>query len=87
MAEIKSGIQPLGTREYGVEELSGGFAEKGFVLVESRRQAIRLAVRLAGPGDIVLLAGKGHEVYQIFGTEKFHFDDREEAGAALKDEG
>jgi UDP-N-acetylmuramoyl-L-alanyl-D-glutamate--2,6-diaminopimelate ligase len=87
MAEIKSGIQPLGTREYGVEELSGGFAEKGFVLVESRRQAIRLAVRLAGPGDIVLLAGKGHEVYQIFGTEKFHFDDREEARAALKGEG
>jgi len=87
MAEIRSGIQALGIREYGVEELSAGFAEKGFVLVESRRRAIQLAVRLAGPGDIVLLAGKGHEEYQIIGTEKHHFDDREEARAALKGEG
>ena len=66
-----------------MEELSGGFAEKGFGLVESRREAIRLAVRLSGPGDIVLLAGKGHEDYQIIGNERIHFDDREEASAAF----
>jgi UDP-N-acetylmuramoyl-L-alanyl-D-glutamate--2,6-diaminopimelate ligase len=83
MDEIRSGILELGTREYAIAELSGGFAEKGFVLVESRREAIRLAVRLAGAGDIVLLAGKGHEDYQIIGRERFHFDDREEASAAF----
>jgi UDP-N-acetylmuramoyl-L-alanyl-D-glutamate--2,6-diaminopimelate ligase len=58
-------------------------AEKGFVMLENRREAIRLAVSLAKPGDIVLLAGKGHEDYQIIGKTRQHFDDREEAGLAL----
>ncbi len=84
MAEIRGGLTGSGTREYAASELSGGLAEKGFVLIESRREAIRLAVRLARPGDIVLVAGKGHEDYQIIGTERHHFDDREEARAALK---
>ncbi|HEY3307705.1 MAG TPA: UDP-N-acetylmuramoyl-L-alanyl-D-glutamate--2,6-diaminopimelate ligase [Desulfuromonadaceae bacterium] len=69
--------------EYTPEELNNGFTKKGFIILENRREAIRLAVRLAGPGDIVLLAGKGHENYQIIGHTKHHFDDREEAAAAL----
>jgi UDP-N-acetylmuramoyl-L-alanyl-D-glutamate--2,6-diaminopimelate ligase len=85
MAEIRTGLLPLGIREYVGEELAGGFTDKGFTLVESRREAIRLAVRLAKPGDIVLLAGKGHEDYQIIGREKHHFDDREEATAAFRE--
>ncbi|HEX9022736.1 MAG TPA: UDP-N-acetylmuramoyl-L-alanyl-D-glutamate--2,6-diaminopimelate ligase [Geobacteraceae bacterium] len=85
MAEIRDGIVGLGTREYAVDELADGLAEKGFVLVASRRAAIRLAVQVARPGDIVLLAGKGHEDYQIIGAERLHFDDREEAGAALRE--
>jgi UDP-N-acetylmuramoyl-L-alanyl-D-glutamate--2,6-diaminopimelate ligase len=85
MAEIREGMLPLGIREYEVKELAEGFPTRGFVLVESRRQAIRLATGLAGPGDIVLLAGKGHEDYQIIGREKFHFDDREEAAAAFRE--
>ncbi|MGY4522047.1 UDP-N-acetylmuramoyl-L-alanyl-D-glutamate--2,6-diaminopimelate ligase [Thermostichus sp. MS-CIW-30] len=48
-----------------------------------RRQAIRLAILAAQPGDTVVIAGKGHEDYQILGTEKIHFDDREEARATL----
>jgi UDP-N-acetylmuramoyl-L-alanyl-D-glutamate--2,6-diaminopimelate ligase len=72
-----------GFREYRIDELSNGFFEKGFVMLENRRAAIRLAIRLARPGDIVLLAGKGHEDYQIIGRTKHHFDDREEAAQAF----
>ncbi len=55
-----------------------------YLVIESREQAIRKAVSLAKPGDLVMIAGKGHENYQIIGTERRHFDDREEAMAALK---
>jgi UDP-N-acetylmuramyl-tripeptide synthetase len=48
-----------------------------------RRQAIRRAVAVAEPGDLVVIAGKGHETYQIFANETIHFDDREEARAAI----
>ncbi|WP_338038108.1 UDP-N-acetylmuramoyl-L-alanyl-D-glutamate--2,6-diaminopimelate ligase [Neosynechococcus sphagnicola] len=48
-----------------------------------RAQAIATAIRNAQPGDSVLIAGKGHEDYQILGTEKIHFDDREQAKTAL----
>ena len=54
------------------------------VSVESdRRKAIREAIGLAGPGDIVLLAGKGHENYQEIGRERFPFDDSEIAAEVL----
>jgi UDP-N-acetylmuramoyl-L-alanyl-D-glutamate--2,6-diaminopimelate ligase len=49
-----------------------------------RRAAIERIIADAEPGDIVLLAGKGHENYQIIGTEKRHFDDAEEAARALQ---
>jgi len=52
-----------------------------------RRSAIRLALSDAAPGDIVLLAGKGHENYQIVGQTKHHFDDREEAQGFLQSRG
>jgi len=84
MAEIRAGILPLGLREYTEKELVGGFTEKGYIAVSSRREAIRLAVSVAEPGDIVLLAGKGHEEYQLIGSERLHFDDREEAANALR---
>jgi UDP-N-acetylmuramoyl-L-alanyl-D-glutamate--2,6-diaminopimelate ligase len=48
-----------------------------------RALAIEKAVLDARPGDVVLLAGKGHEDYQLVGTEKRHFDDREQARRAL----
>ena len=86
LAEIRQGILPLDMREYRAEELAGtAHRDKGFVMVENRREAIRLAVALACPGDIVLLAGKGHEDYQIIGQTRHHFDDREEAAAACRE--
>jgi UDP-N-acetylmuramoyl-L-alanyl-D-glutamate--2,6-diaminopimelate ligase len=49
-----------------------------------RREAINYAIQQAQTGDIVLIAGKGHEDYQIIGKEKHHFDDVEEAMKALR---
>ncbi|HXC92550.1 MAG TPA: UDP-N-acetylmuramoyl-L-alanyl-D-glutamate--2,6-diaminopimelate ligase [Geobacteraceae bacterium] len=84
LEQIKVGITPLVIREYRLTELEKGFEEKGFIVCENRREAIRLAIKLSRPGDIVLLAGKGHEDYQITGRTKHHFDDREEAAEAFR---
>lgn len=50
--------------------------EKGYVVIPERRDAIGTALGLAGPEDIVLIAGKGHETYQIIGSAVLPFDDR-----------
>ena len=55
-----------------------------YAVVADRRRAIDLAVAGAGPDDIVVIAGKGHEDYQIIGLERLPFDDRLEARAALE---
>ena len=52
--------------------------------ISDRAQAIHTAVMLAAAGDIILVAGKGHETYQIIGTEKRHFDDREVLAEAFQ---
>ena len=46
-------------------------------MIPDRRKAIETAVTLAGNSDIILIAGKGHEDYQVIGKEKKHFSDRE----------
>jgi murE/murF fusion protein len=55
-----------------------------FVVDADRARAIRAAIDEAVPGDVVVIAGKGHEDYQILGTTKHHFDDREQAAAAAR---
>jgi UDP-N-acetylmuramoyl-L-alanyl-D-glutamate--2,6-diaminopimelate ligase len=47
------------------------------LFIEDREQAIRAAIMMAQEGATILLAGKGHETYQINGTEKTHFDEKE----------
>lgn len=75
-------IQILGDVIPGLE--SQGWKEKEHFLVEvDRKKGIGLALSQAKAGDIVLIAGKGHEDYQIIGKEKFHFDDREIAKGYL----
>lgn len=54
------------------------------LFIEDREQAIRTAIMTAAPGSTILLAGKGHETYQIIGTEKRHFDEKEIVSDALK---
>ena len=60
------------------EMVAGLSPEARYLRIADRAEAIRAAAMLARPGDIVLLAGKGHETYQIVGDERRHFDDREE---------
>ena len=49
-----------------------------YLKLSDRREAIKTAVMLAEPGDVILLAGKGHECYQIVGDEQLPFNDRAE---------
>ncbi|NDJ17397.1 UDP-N-acetylmuramoyl-L-alanyl-D-glutamate--2,6-diaminopimelate ligase [Myxacorys almedinensis] len=63
--------------------VAGISAASAPTVIADRAIAIRTAILQAKPGDGILIAGKGHEDYQILGTEKIHFDDREQARDAL----
>ena len=63
--------------------IAGVGTATNYLRITDRREAIRTASMLAKPGDIILIAGKGHEDYQIIGTEKHHFDDREQIREAF----
>jgi len=78
---IVPGVERAGRRRLSPDEARAG--ADGFVVEVDRRRAIDLAAACAKPGDVILVAGKGHEDYQILGTAKIHFDDREEARRAL----
>lgn len=68
-----------------IEEIEIGVREIGsdYLAISDRREAIHKAVNNARAGDVVVIAGKGHENYQIIGNDKFHFDDREVAIDAI----
>ena len=68
----------------GVEEVTAEKPSLQMEVVVDRRSAIQKAISLAKGNDIVLIAGKGHEDYQILKDKTIHFDDREEARKALK---
>ncbi len=68
IAEIEAGVAPVGTE---------------FRAISDRRDAVYAAIAAARSGDVVIIAGKGHETYQIIGDDKYHFDDREVAAEAL----
>ncbi|MGX9726771.1 MAG: UDP-N-acetylmuramoyl-L-alanyl-D-glutamate--2,6-diaminopimelate ligase [Candidatus Electronema sp. VV] len=79
ISEVAAGCRAAGLAEFAPEELFTGSSKKGFIRITDRRTAVHTACALAGPQDIVLLAGKGHEDYQIIGTARHFFDDRIEA--------
>ncbi|WP_455781769.1 UDP-N-acetylmuramoyl-L-alanyl-D-glutamate--2,6-diaminopimelate ligase [Alistipes indistinctus] len=67
-----------------IEQMKSGLEPSArYLAITDRREAIKAAVALARPGDIILVAGKGHETYQDVGGVKHHFDDREEVRAAF----
>ena len=67
-----------------INDVMQGFADHHKVtVIADRADAIRHAINRAEPGDLVLIAGKGHEDYQIVGAQKHHFSDREQALAVL----
>jgi len=83
IAEIEPGLKKSGLPK--ISAVAARRGETGYLVVPDRAAAIHLAVSLARPGEAVLVAGKGHENYQIWGTERRHFDDREEVAEALKE--
>ena len=72
LLDIEVGIQRAGKKK-GVD----------YLMLPDRREAIERAIGLANAEDLEMVAGKGHEDYQILGTERIHFDDREVALAVL----
>ncbi len=82
LAQIRAGAIAAGSLELAAGYDTGA---AGFVVVPDRREAIELAGKLVVAGDLLLVAGKGHENYQILGIEKIHFDDREELSRVLNE--
>jgi UDP-N-acetylmuramoyl-L-alanyl-D-glutamate--2,6-diaminopimelate ligase len=83
IAMIVDGVRRQGIVEVGAGELSGSGARPAYHVAPDRRVAIRRGVTAARGGDVLLIAGKGHEDYQIVGAHRVHFDDREEAASAF----
>ena len=91
LADVETGLGELERVEASMlfEQGSKTDAEEAkasagrYSVLPDRREAIALAIAKADPADTVVLAGKGHEDYQIIGREKFPFDDRQEARRAL----
>jgi UDP-N-acetylmuramoyl-L-alanyl-D-glutamate--2,6-diaminopimelate ligase len=79
---VEEGVRSAGLAQLEPQDIAS--AGKGYLVELDRQRAIALAIDLARPGDVVVIAGKGHEDYQIVGTTKRPFDDRLEARNALR---
>jgi UDP-N-acetylmuramoyl-L-alanyl-D-glutamate--2,6-diaminopimelate ligase len=79
--EVEIGLRASGHARVSLDDLARG--PRGYAVELNRREAIARAIVSASKGDLVIICGKGHEDYQILGTEKIHFDDREVAREAL----
>jgi UDP-N-acetylmuramyl tripeptide synthase len=84
IASIIKGIRPVLSKEYGIVDLKNGFEEPGYIVIPDRRAAIITGIKAARAKDTVLIAGKGHETYQIIGRKSIPFDDRQFAKEAAK---
>ncbi|MBF0226481.1 MAG: UDP-N-acetylmuramoyl-L-alanyl-D-glutamate--2,6-diaminopimelate ligase [Desulfobacterales bacterium] len=80
---IEDGIKSVMTKKYNENDISMELSEKGYIIESDRKKAIYLAVKIAKSGDTILIAGKGHENYQILGNNTIDFDDRIYAKEAI----
>ncbi|MGG0717804.1 UDP-N-acetylmuramoyl-L-alanyl-D-glutamate--2,6-diaminopimelate ligase [Robertmurraya massiliosenegalensis] len=67
-----------------LKDMEAGVTGQSFEVLVDRKKAIYHAIEMAEPGDVILIAGKGHETYQLIGAKVFDFDDREVAKEAIK---
>jgi UDP-N-acetylmuramyl tripeptide synthase len=84
IAEIEDGVRKKMPRKFSVEDRDGWVDGVGYLVMPDRAEAIREAIRWSAAGDVVLIAGKGHETYQIIGKKKRDFDDRRVAAEAFR---
>ena len=68
-----------------IQDVILGITKENYVLVENRREAIKEAIKMAQKGDVIVIAGKGHEDYQILKDEVIHFDEREVIADIIKE--
>ncbi|MGQ9646773.1 MAG: UDP-N-acetylmuramoyl-L-alanyl-D-glutamate--2,6-diaminopimelate ligase [Thermodesulfobacteriota bacterium] len=85
MDEVERGLRSLPLEEWHQNDMGAWRMSRGYLKIRDRKEAIQTAIRLAHPLDTVLIAGKGHENYQIIGKQTFPFDDRVEAQKALEE--
>jgi UDP-N-acetylmuramoyl-L-alanyl-D-glutamate--2,6-diaminopimelate ligase len=81
--EIEAGLKETGIPYIEQKALDQLPSSPGYTVIPDRREAIATAVRLARPGDVVLVAGKGHETYQLVGSKVLSFDDCQEVRKAI----
>jgi len=67
-----------------LDDIEQGVGDVPHQRIADRRQAIEQSILAASDDDVIVIAGKGHEAYQVVGERVVHFDDREEAELALK---
>jgi len=60
-----------------IKDIQVGLNEDKYIVIENRKEAIKKAINIANKGDVIVIAGKGHETYQILKNETIHFDERE----------
>ena len=80
---IERGIERRRVKRLTTEEIAAQPGIRGYAVIPDRREAIELAVSVADSDDIVLIAGKGHEDYQIIGNRRISFDDKVVARESL----
>ena len=83
LADIEKGLEGCAYSKVDSNQVLTSVTKKLYTVVADRREAIRVALSWSQPGDVLLLAGKGHESYQIIGNERIPFDDRQEVRQAL----
>lgn len=92
LEEIEEGVRKAGITKFQISDHKSQSSDlrseilnlRSYLVEPERRAAIRLALQMARAGDLVLIAGKGHEDYQIVGPKRIHFDDREVAREELE---